>query len=81
MKAKQNRVFKYTCGETVERGDSISLIEVGGVVVAIMQPNSNEAIDHDCSNTGGILISFENGDLQLWVDTDEDLVFVGRKKS
>jgi hypothetical protein len=72
------RVFAYSCGSSVRDGDRIVVAQANGTIEAILQPHTQEARDYDVFESGGLLLRFDNGDLQLWPEPDEDLIFVSR---
>jgi hypothetical protein len=72
------RKFQYSSGEVVLDGDIVSVKDKRGVVAGVLQPGATQAIEYSCADTGGVLITFSDGDLQLWPDLDEDLAFVSR---
>jgi hypothetical protein len=56
-------VFNYTTGEVVRVGDCIGVDELNGLgaaktarMIGVFAPNSSEANDHNCAQTGGVLI-------------------------
>lgn len=67
----------YISGEVICENDSVMCGNIRGTVIQVMSPGSVQAAAHDCRETGGFLIELENGDCQLWVQADEDLVFLG----
>lgn len=72
------RAFAYADGRAVHAGDRICVAGHRGRVERILAPETLDAQHFDCFGTGGILLKFDNGDLQLWPWTDEDLVLMGR---
>lgn len=58
--------------------DEVVVANQRAVVANIFEKGSSIANDYSCFETGGILLSFENGDLQLWPFANEDLVLVRR---
>jgi len=76
----QDRTFQYSTGEVVLNGDSVKVQNKIGTVVGLFQPGTEQAKDYSCSDTGGVLIEFTDGDLQLWPVLDEDLILVKRQK-
>ncbi len=46
-------------------------------VEVILFPGTEEASQYSCEE-GGFLLVFENGDVQVWPDTDEDILLIGR---
>ena len=70
----------YLTGEAIEVGDRILVDKrKSGVVEYLIEAGSEPALLHGCPKTGGIMLKFDNGDLQMWVRADEDLEFVSRK--
>lgn len=72
------RKFEYSSGEAVLDGDIVSVNGKAGVVESVLQPGDQRAIGYSCADTGGVLITFNDGDLQLWPNLDEDLVLIAR---
>ena len=70
--------FAYSNGSDVHEGDLISVCGRRGWVERIFTPGTPGAMDFSCFDTGGVLLNFESGDLQLWPYIDEDLVLLGR---
>ena len=73
-------VFNYETGEEVQVGDRVGIdylndrgVVLVGSVTGVFTPNSLEANDYGCQETGGILIFFDNGEHQLWTETSEHL--------
>ena len=78
-----HRMFKYLSGEPVKAGDRIgydaldgSGVVLFGVVVAVLSPGSHEAAEYGRQQEGGILLSFDDGDFQLWEAPDSHLTLV-----
>ena len=75
--------FKYLSGDEVQVGDRVGIdymnergIVLRGSVTGVFLPDSVEAEEYGCKSTGGILIHFENGDHQLWIEADEHLILL-----
>ena len=68
----------YISGETICENDYVMYGNMRGKVVQVMCPGSVQAGAYDCAETGGFSIQFENGHFQVWIDADEDLIFLGR---
>ena len=67
----------YLTGEPIEVGDRVLVNKLyPGVVEYLLDAGSEAASQHGCSESGGIVLKFDNGHLQLWVRADEDLEFV-----
>ena len=77
LKVMNLREFIYIGGRNMNVGDQVEVIGKRGVIVALVQPGTRDASDYACSKTGGILMRFDDGDLQLWPSIDEDLLFIG----
>ena len=71
-------LFKYCSGEEIRLGDRISVSGKKGFVERVIAANTLEAKDYSCVDTGGVLLRFESGDLQLWPWMNEDLELLGR---
>lgn len=72
------KTFRYTIGEEVLLGDRIEVAGKPGTIEGIFGPETQEAAAYFCRETGGLLIEFDDGDLQVWLDANEDLIFVRR---
>lgn len=77
--------FKYTTGRVIEVGDYVGLDQLDGSgvinkghVLETLVRGSSKARQYGCRE-GGVLVSFEDGDCQLWTVPDEHLVFLGEK--
>ena len=74
------RTFYYPTGEPIQAGDRILVNRNRpGVIQYVLAAGSEEASQHGCLTTGGFMLSFDNGGLQLWPAADEDLEFVSRR--
>ena len=71
--------FRYQTGEEVAAGDVVDINHRCAVVEKLIAPGTADASDFGCEATGGVLLQFGDGDLQLWPQPDEDLRFVSRK--
>ena len=71
--------FQYLSGEEVCHGDLVIAANQRAAVESIFYPGTQGAKDFSCDATGGLLLKFYNGDLQLWFAPEEDLEFVARK--
>ncbi len=60
------RIFTYLDGNSVCVGDLVIAANQQAVVEKVIKPGSPDASDYSCSATGGLLLAFQNGDLQLW---------------
>lgn len=78
--ANAMKQFYYSTGELVMKGDIIMEGNSKGVVIAVLQPNTEEAESFCCKDTGGLLLDTEKWGFETspWPDEDEDLVFVKR---
>lgn len=70
--------FAYSDGSAIHEGDSISVSGKRGWVERIFAARTPAAKDFSCFDTGGVLLRFESGDLQVWPYINEDLVFLDR---
>ena len=80
--------MEYSNGKSVHIGDRVGIdnldgrgVVATGLVVGVFPPESPEAQDYSCFDTGGVLISLDNGDCQLWVHPDEHLVLLQEQES
>jgi hypothetical protein len=80
LSAMNLREFLYVGGRSINVGDQVEVVGKRGAIVALVQPDTRDASDYACSTTGGILIRFEDGDLQLWPFVDEDLLFISSEE-
>lgn len=71
--------FFYSNGVPIDEGDAITVIKKHGSVDRIFAPKTDDAKDFCCFDTGGILLRFEDGDLQVWPHVNEDLVLLKKK--
>ena len=69
----------YSDGKVIQEGDLISVAGHRGHVERIFMAGTPEAGDFACGKTGGVLLNFDNGDLQVWPFINEDLVLLGRR--
>lgn len=70
--------FCYSDGEKIRKNDEVVVAGERAVVLRILEKGSLVASDYSCFETGGILLDFENGDLQAWPFVNEDLILVRR---
>lgn len=71
-----NKIFRYSNGVPIEKGDRVNLSGIGGVIQFIYQPFSEDASDYGCVETGGVLISSPEGLGLILIENpekDEDL--------
>ena len=72
--------FFYTDGSKLRKNDRVLINdEQIARVDAILVPGTKEALDYSCEK-GGFVLVFENGDVQVWPDTDEDILLIGREE-
>jgi hypothetical protein len=72
--------FFYTNGKLIAEGDSIQVSGNKGIIESLIGKGTKKSKDFCCFVTGGIMIRFKNGDLQVWPTANEDLIFLNRKK-
>lgn len=70
--------FHYKSGEAVQEGDIVAVVGKRATVESVFPERTSEARDFACFETGGLLLKFEDGDLQVWRWVNEDLEFQGR---
>jgi len=70
--------FEYAGGGTVLEGDIVSVAGKQAVVERVFSKGTRDARDFACLETGGLLLRFEDGDIQLWPWVNEDLEFRSR---
>ena len=69
----------YPDGSELQRNDNVLVNnEQMARVETILIPGTKEALEYSCEE-GGFVLVFENGDVQVWPDTDEDILLIGRK--
>lgn len=70
--------FYYSDGSELQKKD---IVLVNNQQIAhienVLIPGSEDAINYSCEE-GGVIIVFENGDVQVWSDTDEDICLIRR---
>lgn len=67
--------FQYKSGERVEEGDLVTVVGKKAIVARVFSEHSRDAQDFACFETGGLMLKFEDGDIQVWSTVDEDLEF------
>lgn len=75
----ENPLFVYRDGTTVQLGDVIIAASQPAKIEMILIPGTIDAQNFSCADTGGLLLKFDNGDMQLWPSVNEDLELVRRK--
>lgn len=68
-------IFHYKSGEVVWEGDLVMVVRKPAVIERVFSERSSDAQDFACFETGGLLLRFEDGDVQVWTAVDEDLEF------
>ena len=68
--------FRYLTGESVRAGDLVQIIEKRTIIDRVFSKGAKDSREFSCEHTGGILLKFEDGDLQLWCHTNEDLKLI-----
>ncbi len=68
--------FHYKSGDLVCQGDVVLVKDKRAVVESILGRGTRDAKRFSCSKTGGVLLKFEDGDVQLWPWINEDLELV-----
>jgi hypothetical protein len=71
--------LRYLSGEEVLAGDRIVVVTKEETIWNVFLPGTDGSKHYNCWDTGGVLIKFDDGDLQLWPKTDGDLKFIKRK--
>ena len=70
----------YFNGVELKKGDKVLINDKKiAYVEAIFSPKSLEGLTYSCEE-GGFLLNFENGDYQVWPNTDEDIIFLSRSE-
>lgn len=70
--------FYYSDSSELKKGDSVLINgKHTACVEAILVPGTKEASQYSCEE-GGFLLIFDNGDVQVWPNTDEDITLVKR---
>lgn len=70
---------QYCSGIPIYKGDAIAVGELRGTVEELLVKGTSAAENYRCLDTGGLLLRFENGDLQVWPYMNEDLKLLQRK--
>ena len=70
--------FRYIGGELVCEGDGVMAANKRAVILRVMGMHTRNAKDHACFDTGGLLLEFEDGDLQVWPYVNEDIRLLQR---
>ena len=72
-------LFYYSNGLKVKLKDRVLVNDkFTARVEAILVPGTKEASDYACEEGGGFLLVFDNGDIQVWPNTDEDILLIKR---
>jgi hypothetical protein len=84
MSKMPTKQFMYPSGIPVMQGDVVVATGVtrrqDAYVELVIQPGTEDAKAYHCTETGGLLIRFSDGNLILSPSVDEDLQFVRRAK-
>ncbi len=73
------REFFYLSGERIQKGDRVLVNNnKPATVMYILESGSELASQHGCPVSGGFMLSFDCGGLELWVAADDDLEFISR---
>ncbi len=72
--------FFYLSGECIQAADRVLVNNKPAVVKYILESGSELASQHGCPDSGGFMLSFDCGDLQLCMAADEDLEFISRSQ-
>ncbi len=68
----------YSDGSELLKGDIVLINgKKKGQIEGIILPGTKEASDYSCDE-GGFIVVFEDGDVQVWPDADEDIQLVQR---
>ena len=71
--------FYYPDGSELLKNDTVQVNDKKiARVKNILIPGTEEAKNYSCEE-GGFILVFENGDVQVWPDTDEDISLIRRK--
>ena len=75
----KNFLLCYTEGQKLKTNDRVLINDKQiARVDAILVPGTKEALNYSCEE-GGFVLVFKNGDVQVWPDTDEDILLIGRE--
>lgn len=73
--------FFYLSGDRIQEGDRVLVnSNKPAVVKYILESGSGLASQHGCPDSGGFMLSFDSGGLELWMAADEDLDFISRSR-
>ena len=81
-------VFNYQSGEEVQVGDRVGIdylndrgVVFEGSVAGVFTPDSPQANEYGCPDTGGILILGDDGEHQLWTEASQYLILLASDDS
>lgn len=70
--------FYYSNGLELRVKDTVLVNgKLKACVEAILAPGTKESKNYSCEE-GGFLLVFDNGDVQVWPNTDEDILLIKR---
>jgi hypothetical protein len=68
----------YRSGDEVRDGDRVIAVGRPAAVTAVLRPGTKAASDHYVAKEGGFLLEFDDGDCQVWPNTEDPIELVGR---
>lgn len=70
--------FFYKNGTELKKGDVVMVNEkIKGYIESVLIQDSKEATNYACKE-GGFVVALDNGDMQVWPETDEDIQLLHR---
>jgi len=70
--------FVYLEGGNVLKGDRVLAAGKKATVVEVLEIGSPASANYSCPATGGLILQFDDGDLQVWPWVNEDLQLLAR---
>ncbi|HOI38517.1 MAG TPA: hypothetical protein PLF11_14185 [Bacillota bacterium] len=68
----------YPTGEEVRENDRVLALDRPAVVEAVFGPGTKMARDTCYGSEGGFVLQFEDGDRQVWPNTEDRIALVAR---
>ena len=71
--------LRYSDGSELRENDKVLINDKHiGHIDAILIPGTEKSFQYSCEE-GGFIVILENGDVQVWPDTDEDISLLERQ--
>lgn len=72
-------IHHYSDGSELKENDKVLINDkLIGHIDAILVPGTEKSAQYSCEE-GGFIVVFENGDVQVWSHTDEDISLIERQ--